>query len=167
VSRAPLARGLACALALCAACGGDENTLEGSLGTEVPLDFSAVAVENSGAAVAIVYTKDLPGGSSPDLVLKVTANTSGLDLTHPLTIDLTEKVANQPRGAVSRAVSGDARRDFPPMLRGSITFAQAPAVGSKVTGSFTVTFSNATTGSLGQGKTAFGNFSAVIKAPGT
>jgi hypothetical protein len=157
---------LLCALALaCAACGGDGNSLEGSLSSDVPLDFSAVSVEQSNNAIAILYTKDLPGGSSPDLVLKISATTTGLSLAGPITIDLTEKVANQPRGAVSRAVSGDARRDFPTLLRGSITLAQAAKVGETISGSFTVTFNN-TGGSLGAGKTAFGNFSAVLKAAG-
>ena len=162
----PAAR-LACALSLaCAACGGDSNSLEGSLSSEVPLDFTGVSVEQSSSGIAVLYTKDLPGGSSADLVLKITATTTGLTLTGPLTIDLTQKVASQPRGAVSRAVSGDARRDFPALLRGSITFSQAPTVGDTVSGSFTVTFINDTSGSLGHGKTAFGNFSAVVKAAG-
>jgi hypothetical protein len=124
-----------------------------------------VSVEASSNAVAILYTKDLAGSSTPDLVLKVTANTTGLTLTGPLTIDLTEKVANQPRGAVSRAVSGDPRRDFPALLRGSITFSQAPAVDAQVSGSFTATFSP-TGGSLGAGKTAFGDFKATVKKAG-
>ncbi len=157
---------LACTLALsCAACGGSGSSLEGSLGADVPLDFTAVSVEQSSNAIAILYTKDLPGGASPDLVLKITATTTGLALTGPLTIDLTEKVANQPRGAVSRAVSGDARRDFPTLVRGSITLSQAPKVDAKISGSFTVTFNN-TGGSLGAGKTAFGDFSATLKAAG-
>ena len=159
-------RGLAGALlAPCAACGGDGNSLEGSLSDEVPLDFTAVSVEISTNAVAVLYTKDLPGGAAPDLVLKITANTTGLTLTGPLTIDLTEKVGNQPRGAVSRAVSGDARRDFPALLCGSLHFSQAPAVDTKVSGSFTVTFANSAA-ALGMGKTAFGDFNAQAKAAG-
>jgi hypothetical protein len=158
---------LACALALsCAACGGGGSSLEGSLGAEVPLDFTAVVVElSSTPTIAIRYNKDRPDGGAPDMVLKITANATGLPLTGPLTIDLTEKVGTETRGGASRAVSGDGRSNFPTLLRGSMTLAQAPTVGSKISGSFTVTFNN-TGGSLGAGKTAFGNFEAVLKAAG-
>lgn len=164
MSPRPLPARLWCALALlCAACG-DGNSLEGSLGDEVPLNFTAVSVEVSASALSILYLRDLAGASVPDKLLIITANTAGLTLG-AMTIELTEKVASQARGSVSRAVSSDARRDFPPLLRGSITLSGAPTVGNKLSGSFTVTF-GPTGGSLGAGKTAFGDFSAVVKQAG-
>ena len=164
LTRRPLPARICCVAALlCAACG-DGNALEGSLGGEVPLNFTAVSVEVSASALSILYLRDLPGASVPDKLLIITANTAGLTLG-AMTIDLTEKVASQPRGSVSRAVRGDARRDFPALLRGSITLSGAPTVGSKLSGSFTVTF-GPTGGSLGAGKTAFGDFNAVVKQAG-
>jgi hypothetical protein len=160
-----LTRLCAAALLVVASCGGS-NSLEGSLSDEVSLDYDAVSVQVAGGGLAIVYTKNRAGGSAPDVILNVTATTSGLDLTKALTIDLTEKVAGQPRGAVTRTVAGDPRSALPNLLRGSITFNAAPNVGASVSGSFTCTFANDSSGQLGHGKTVFGDFQATVKAAG-
>jgi hypothetical protein len=155
-----LSRAALLGLLLLAACGSS-SSLEGSLGDSVALDFTSVSVEISTSAVALLYLKDLPGGGGRDTVLKISANTTGLDLTKVSTIDLTEQVSGQPRGAVSRAVSGDTRHDFAPIIRGRLNFSGTPTDGHTIGGSFDVTFDPGS-GALGAGKTAFGNFSAPV-----
>ena len=153
------------ALLACASCGSG-NSLEGSLSDEVALDFSTVSLEQSSSAIAVIYLKAVAGTSGNDTVLKVTADTTGLKLDAPLTIALTDKVSAGPaiRGAVSRAVHDDPRQQVPPMVRGSLVLHDAPKIGSALSGSFTVTFGQG--GSLGNGKTAFGDFSGTLKAAG-
>ena len=153
------------ALLACASCGSGAS-LEGSLAEEVSLDFSTVSIEQSGTAIAIIYLKVVAGSSGSDTVFKLTADTTGLKLDGPLTIALTDKIGAGPaiRGAVSRAVHDDPRTVFPPMVRGSLVLGAAPKVGGAISGSFTVTFGQG--GSLGNGKTAFGDFSGTIKAAG-
>jgi len=85
------------ALGLLSACGKG-STLEGSLSDEVTLDFTRVSVEHSSTALAVIYLRDVAGGGSADTILKVTANTTGLKLDAPLTIDLTQTVARRCEG---------------------------------------------------------------------
>jgi hypothetical protein len=157
--------GVASAAVLALAACGAGSSLEGSLSDDASLSFDQVQVQRAGdSAIALVYLRSLPAGGGQDTVLKVVANTSGLDLSAGLTIDLAETVGNSARGSVTRAVSDDARRDFPALVRGKLHFDGAPAVGSKATGNFTVTFGQG--GSIGSGKTAFGDFSATISEAG-
>lgn len=146
-----------------AACGSG-SSLEGSVSDLIPLDFDQVQVQIGGDAVAIIYLKALPGGGGNDTVFKVTANTSGLDLSQPLQINLVELVGKAIRGAASRAVSGDDRRTFSDLERGFIRFDDVPAVGNKVSGSFSCTFAQGA--GFGAGKTAFGDFSATATEAG-
>ena len=153
------------ALVACASCGSG-TSLEGSLSDEVPLAFDTVSLEQSGTAIAVIYLKAVAGTSGNDTVLKVTADTTGLKLDAPLTIALTDLVGTGTaiRGAVSRAVHDDPRKDFPPMVHGFLVLHAAPKIGSNLSGSFSVTFGQG--GSLGNGKTAFGDFSGALKAAG-
>jgi len=150
---------------LVAGCGAG-NSLEGSLSDQVSLAFDEVQVQRSATALAVAYLRSPPGGGGKDTVLKVVAATEGLDLARGLTIDLTQKLADGTtvRGSFTRAVSGDARRDFPPLVRGLIRFDGAPALGAKVSGSFSALFAQG--GSVGAGRTAFGDFSAGVTEAG-
>lgn len=156
------ARALLACLAL-AACGSG-SSLEGSVGEVIPLAFDGVQVQRSASAIALLYTQALPGGGAANVLLKVTASTSGLDLTKPLQIDLTEKLGTAQRGAVSRAVADDPRRDFGPLERGFVRLDAAPALGAHVSGTFSVLFAQGA--GLGAGKTAFGDFSATVTEAG-
>ena len=160
--RAP-SRALLALLGLLVACGAG-SSLEGSLSDETSLAFDQVQVQKSGSAIAVVYLKSLPAGGGNDTVLKVVANTTGLDLTHAISIDLAEAVGPAVRGSVTRAVSTDARRDFPPLVRGRLNLDAGATVGSKASGSFTVAFGQG--GSIGAGRTAFGDFSATVTEAG-
>jgi hypothetical protein len=144
-------------------CGGGGDSLEGSLSATVSLDFTAVVIQVTSSAVAIQYTRPGPGGTGTDIALQITADTSSLDLTKGLTIDLTQMVGNAQRGSVSRIVSGDTRSALPLLQRGSLTFDGAVTAGQSVSGNFSVTFDTGT--NFGGGETAFGDFSGTATAP--
>jgi hypothetical protein len=148
-----------------AACGGSANTLEGSLADETSLAFDHVLLQQSGNTVAVSYLRSLPAGGGSDLVLKVVVDATGLDLSKGLTIDLTQALSSgAARGSFTRAVSGDSRGDFPPLTRGNITFDGAAVQGKGLSGHFNALWSQAAGGSIGAGRTAFGNFSGTLQA---
>ncbi|HEX4384977.1 MAG TPA: hypothetical protein VH083_18590, partial [Myxococcales bacterium] len=76
-------------LLFCTSCGGSTK-LEGSLGADVSLTYTTVLIQRTPSAIGIVFQTPTPGQSGEDIVLKVTATISDLDLTKPLTIDLAE-----------------------------------------------------------------------------
>ena len=153
------------AVASLAACGAG-SSLEGSLSDQASLAFDTVQVQHSASALAVIYLRSLPGGGGQDTVLKVVATTTGLDLSKGVSIDLTEPLNGGPavRGAVARAVTGDGRRDFAPLQRGKLSFDGPVVAGSHASGHFTVTFGQG--GSIGAGRTAFGDFSATATEAG-
>lgn len=143
-------------------CGGP-GALEGSLSEQVDLSYDAIELQRSDTALAVVFTR-APSGGGKDVVLKVTAATKAVGLTRAVTIDLAELVDGAARGAVSRAVTGDARRDFPVIKRGTITLEDAPVVGAAVAGDVDILFEQG--GALGSGRTVFGSFHAVVTEAG-
>lgn len=156
-----LANARTLALLLCAGCGGG-NTLQGSLSQDVSLAFDSVQVQQSGNAVALVYLRAVPGGSGDDIVFKLTADTTGLDLTKALNIDLTQMDNGAERGECERLVSGDSRTSLPAIMRGSLDFSGAVQSGASVSGSFNILFVNDGQSDLGEGETVFGNFGATV-----
>ena len=156
---------LSIALTALLSCGSG-SSLEGSLSDQTSLAFDAVRVEHSPQAVAVIYLRSLPAGGGQDTVLKVVATTTGLDLTKAVSIDLAEPLNGGPavRGAVTRAVSGDGRSDFPPIVRGKLSFDGPVVAGQHASGHFSATFGQG--GSIGQGRTAFGDFSATATEAG-
>jgi hypothetical protein len=151
-------------LLFCAACGGSTK-LEGSLGADVSLTYTTVLIQSTPNAIGVVFQTPTPGQSGEDIVLKVTATTTGLDLTKPLTIDLTELVTGgAQRGSVVRVVSGDSRSTLPAIQRGTLIFDDPPAVGTHVSGTLNVLF--AAGAAFGSGKTVFGNFDGTVAVPG-
>jgi hypothetical protein len=148
---------------LCAACGGSTG-LQGSLGSDVSLAYTTVLIQITPSAIGVVFETPTPGQSGEDIVLKVTATTSGLDLTKPITIDLTQLVSGAQRGSVVRVVSGDTRSDLPAIQRGTLSFDSAPAAGQNVSGTLNILF--AAGSAFGSGRTVFGDFSAVVTVPG-
>jgi hypothetical protein len=152
-------------LALVAACGGSSG-LEGSLGADVSLAYTTIQIQRTPTAIAVIWQTPTPGQSGQDLVLKVTATTSGLNLdAGGLTIDLAETVSGAQRGSVVRVVSGDTRTQLPPLQRGTLTFDQAPVAGKSVSGRIDILFQAGA--AFGSGRTVFGSFSAAVTVPGT
>jgi hypothetical protein len=153
-------RNLLVACLFVAACGAGDS-LEGSLSATVSLDFTTVAIQVTPNAVAVQYQR--PGPTGTDIVLQITANTTGVDLTHGGTINLAEMVGTAQRGSITRVVSGDTRSALPTLQRGSLTFSDGVAAGQGVSGSFDALFATGT--GFGAGQTAFGDFSAQVSAP--
>jgi hypothetical protein len=155
----------AVALLAVASCGAG-NSLEGSLSDEVTLTFDQVQVQRSDTSVAVIYLRSLPAGGGNDTVFKVVANLTGLDATRALDVDLSEALpgSSAVRGSFTRAVTGDARRDFPPLVRGRLHVDGPPDAGKHVSGSFTSLFGQG--GTLGAGRTAFGDFTATVTGAG-
>jgi hypothetical protein len=136
------------------------STLEGSLDDQVSLVFDSVEIQRSPTAIAVSYLKALPAGGGHDTVLKVVATVDASTLSRGATINLVEKVGDGVRGAATRAVSGDPRRDLPPLVRGMLTFDDAATTGNSISGSFSILFDQG--GSVGAGRTAFGDFTATV-----
>jgi hypothetical protein len=61
----------------------------------------------------------------------------------------------------NRSVPTDPR-PFSPIDRGHVDLSQQPVVGQSLSGDFFVVFTYQTDGSLGSGRTVYGNFSAVV-----
>jgi hypothetical protein len=151
-------------LLFCASCGGSTK-LEGSLGSDVSLTYTTVLIQRTPSAIGIVFQTPTPGQSGEDIVLKVTATISDLDLTKPLTIDLAEALTGgAQRGSVVRVVSGDTRSTLPAIQRGTLTFDDPPVVGTHVSGNLNVLFEAGAV--FGSGKTVFGNFDSTVTVPG-
>lgn len=149
---------------LVALCGCASTSLDGSLSDQVPLAFDRVEIEHSATAIAVIYVKDLPRGGGYDTVLKVVAATKDVALDRASSIDLVEKLDGVPRGSVARAVADDARRDFPPLVRGRLSFDGVVDAGKDASGTFTVLFDRG--GSVGAGRTVYGSFVAKVKEAG-
>jgi hypothetical protein len=151
-------------LLLCAACGGSTK-LQGSLSADVSLNYSAIVIQSTASAIGIVFQAPSASGSGTDVVLKVTATTTGLDLTKALTIDLSQVLAGgAQRGSVVRVVSGDTRSALPLIERGTLVFDDPPAIGTHVSGNLNVLFQAGS--AFGSGKTVFGNFDGNVTVPG-
>ena len=162
-------RDVVCAIGALMLVGCSGNSLQGSLEMDVTsLAFSSIVIEEtsstSGTEVAVQYEDELDAGTGNNIVLSIIVNISDLNLTHGGTIDLTQTLPDgTPRGQFSRSVSDDSRT-FPPIVHGSISFDQDPVLNAKVSGSFDVLWGQG--GQLGNGETAYGNFSGVVTTPG-
>jgi hypothetical protein len=159
MQRARIALVSVCVLLSCA----PADTLQGSLSDEVSLSFQSVTIQQSGSTIAISFLNPVSGTSAQDIVIEIIADTTGVNLAHGGTLNLTDMLANGAvRGSVTRAVSGDDRRTFPAIARGSVVFADDPAVGAHVTGSFNVLFAQDQSGDLGAGRTVYGTFAGQV-----
>lgn len=150
-------------LPLCLLSCGASNTLSGSLSQNVSLAFQSVTIQQTGTTVAVSYLNPVAGTSGEDIVIDIVADTTGVNLAHGGTLNLTDMLAGGVlRGSVTRAVSGDDRRTFPPLVRGSLIFAENPTIGAKVTGNFSILFEQEQSGDLGAGETVFGTFAGTV-----
>jgi hypothetical protein len=122
-----------------------------------------VTVTESGSSIAISFLNPVGGTSSENIVIEIVVDTTGANLSHGGTLNLTDVLTDGTvRGSVTRAVSGDDRRTFPPIQRGSLVFAEDPTVGARVTGSFNVLFEQDQSGDLGAGQTIYGTFEGTV-----
>lgn len=148
-----------CLLASCA----PANSLQGSLSASVSLDFQSVTIQEADSTVAVSFLSPAPGTSGENIVLEIVADLTGLDMSHGGAVNLTDTLPDGSlRGSVTRAVSGDDRRTFPPLVRGSLVFDDDPTIGAHVTGSFSILFAQDQTGDLGAGQTVYGTFTGTV-----
>ena len=148
-------------LGLMTACGQGPR-LEGSVTSLLDLRYeSAEALADEDEASVRFLTVQ---GAGENTILKVSARLDELTLTPGVKIDLAELLGDTPdspqRGTVSRSVLDEPQREFPRLLRGGLTFDQALAPQTQVTGEFHVTFVNGT--DVYSGRTIFGRFEATV-----
>lgn len=131
------------------ACGDPPNHLEGSISSNVSLDFDRTRlIRYASLSMQLEYLKALEGGGGDDVVAKLVFDTPEGGVKNGEPIDL---VAED--GVVERIVAeGDA---FPPMDTGQLTFDLGGNEPGPAQGSFAVTFDN--------GRTLNGNFDVELE----
>lgn len=139
---------------------GEGLRLEGSVTSLLDLHYEraeALATEDE-ASVSFLNHQ----GAGENTILKVSAVLDGLVLTPGVPVDLAELLGEEEdapqRGSVSRNVKPT--REFPRILRGTLTFDKALSPTAKVPGNFHVTFVNGT--DVYSGRTIFGRFEAIV-----
>jgi hypothetical protein len=139
---------------------GPGNSLDGSMEDLTSLSFTGVAVKLQASSLVIQYQSFIDGGGN--IPFELTYNTSGIPLDGGQTLLLDAGTASGlPRAVASRNVVGDIRA-FSPIDRGTLTLSTPVVVNQAVLGSFFVVFSYQTDGSLGSGRTVYGNFDATV-----
>jgi len=161
------------------------NTLEGSM-IELtgPLTFNQVTVKLAQNQLVVSYLElDDGGGQSMPFQLTVDSPDGGFQAnSHILVSGLTpdagpdagttdggdadggEDVSDAGEvvfAQASRSVPNDTHA-FSPIDRGHVNLTQQPVVGQPASGDFFVVFTYQTDGTLGAGRTVFGNFSATV-----
>lgn len=151
---------LATSLALGAASGcGGENSLSGSLGDQLSLDISAVAVRRNDEALQISYTfsRDV----AVDLVIQVGVALTGVELKPGVPVPLQGEYApGHRRTTVIHAPAGEPQRFLPPIERGDLTLSAGGDVSELTKGSFSMRFKTSG-GDVGGGTTLTGTFAAT------
>jgi hypothetical protein len=131
---------IACAsLVALTACGTPPNYLEGSIDSNVSLDFDSTRmIRYTSLAIQLEYIKALEGSETPDIVAKIVFDTPEGGIPQGEPIDL--KGAN---AVVERIVAaGD---NFPALDTGRITFDEGGNDPGPAVGSFACTFDNGRT----------------------
>jgi hypothetical protein len=163
-------------LVLLSSCG-PENGLGGSLGAVFPLDISRVEIAVNEEAMQVTYL--LNRGVFLDVVARVSVSLRDVEMRPGVTIPLGGMtgdggtmledggVAPAPvrRCVVTHAPGGEPVRVLPPVVRGDMVIRQGGVPGELTKGDFSVLFANEG-GDLGQGRTLYGNFSAVASDAG-
>jgi hypothetical protein len=122
-----------------AACGDPPNHLEGSISSNVSLEFDHTRlIRYQDLSLQLEYLKTLEGGGGDDVVVKIVFDTPEGGVVAGEAIDLKAH-----DGVVERIVAeGDA---FPPFDTGNITFDEGGNAPGPAKGSFAVTFDNGRT----------------------
>lgn len=119
-------------LLLCACNGGNNNSLQGSIGDTHDLNFTNVSIVAQTGAINIIYT-----GTNDGVVAELSVITTGRTVAAGTTLD-----GNQFLSAVSvtRAVA-DPNDVFPTVTDGTLTFSSYSAsAGGSTAGNFLVEF---------------------------
>jgi hypothetical protein len=160
------------------------NSLQGSMSSLVSLNFNQVTVKLAQNQLVVSYLENNDGGSlSMPFQLAVDAPDGGFQANSTLLVSGLAQDGGPDAGttdggledggepvddggvlvyaAANRSVPTDPRA-FSPIDRGHIDLNQQPVVGQSVSGDFFVVFTYQTDGSLGSGRTVYGNFSATV-----
>jgi hypothetical protein len=163
------------------------NSLQGSMSELVSLGFNQVTVKLAQNQLVVSYLETSDGGSlSMPFQLAVDAPDGGFSANSTLLVSGLAQDGGSDAGAIdagatdggdggppvedggvlvyavaNRSVSTDPR-PFSPIDRGHIDINEKPVVGKPVSGDFFVVFTYQTDGSLGSGRTVYGNFSATV-----
>jgi hypothetical protein len=137
MKRLALALLFACGLA---ACGGEDNTLKGSMSQVYSLKFDRVQILRVGVVgreeVSVEYLR-MSGEQIAAYVAKLTVKVGDLANLAGNEISLTEKVSNGlPRGTISRIEGTETSYD---MKMGNVEFDQEPLAGTNLSGRFFTT----------------------------
>ena len=168
----------------CLACS-PANSLQGSMDELVKsLDFNQVTIKLAQNQLVVSYLDTSDGGAltmpfqltvdSPDSGFQAnsTVLVSGLAQDGGIDAGATDAGLGDGGATVadggevvfaqaSRSVADDPRM-FSPIDRGHIDLNQLPVVGQQLSGDFFVVFTYQTDGTLGSGRTVYGNFSATV-----
>ena len=160
------------------------NSLQGSMSSLVSLDFNQVTVKLAQDQLVISYLETSDGGGlSMPFQLAVDAPDGGFTANSTLLVSGLAQDGGPDAGitdgglgdggvppddggvlvyaVANRSVPTDPRA-FSPIDRGHIDINQLPVVGQSVSGDFFVVFTYQTDGTLGSGRTVYGNFSATV-----
>jgi hypothetical protein len=149
---------LAIPVALSACAPG--NSLNGSMQDLTPLNFSGVAVKLQNSSLVIQYQDFIDGGGN--IPFELTYNTAGIPLDAGMTLLLDAGTpSGMPRAVASRVVVGDIRA-FSPIDRGYLTLSTPVVLNQNASGNFFAIFTYQTDGSLGSGRTVYGDFDAKV-----
>ena len=150
---------LALPIALSACAPG--TSLNGSMEDLTSLSYTGVAVKLQGSQLVIEYQDFIDGGGN--IPFELTYNTGGIQLADAGRTFLLDAgtAAGLPRATASRVVVGD-QRMFSPIDRGYLTLLTPVVVGEPAHGDFFAVFTYQTDGSLGAGRTVYGNFEATV-----
>jgi len=136
------------------------NSLNGSMEDLTALSFTNVAVKLQGSSVVIEYENFVDGGGN--IPFELTYNTQGaaLDGGTSFLLDAGTR-SGRPAAVASRTVVGDTRT-FSPIDRGYLNIDTPVVEGETASGNFFAVFSYQNDGSLGSGRTVYGNFQATV-----
>jgi hypothetical protein len=160
------------------------NSLQGSMGELVSLGFNQVTVKLAQNQLVVSYLQTSDGGAlTMPFQLTVDPPDGGFQANSTLLVSGVTQDGGLDAGATdagltdggttvddggevvyavaSRSVPNDARL-YSPIDRGHVDLNQLPVVGQSVSGDFFVVFTYQTDGSLGSGRTVYGNFSATV-----
>jgi hypothetical protein len=169
--------------ALSLACS-PSNSLQGSMGELVSLDFNQVTVKLAQNQLVVSYLETSDGGAlSMPFQLAVDAPDGGFQANSTFLVSGLAQDGGSDAGTgdgglgdggdaaddggvvlfavANRSVATDTRA-YSPIDRGHVDLNQSPVVGQSVSGDFFVVFTYQTDGSLGSGRTVYGNFSATV-----
>lgn len=145
------------ALAGCA----EDNTLSGSVSELFPLEVSRVEVRRGSQALQVSYYRNT--AVDVDLVVRLTVDTTGLELAPGRRINLAGEVSEgQARTTVVHLAAGEPARVFVPVSNGDLVLEQGGQPGEPTRGNFSMSF--LTGQGYGAGRSLAGRFAARAEA---